>query len=99
MPREPRSQQLVARRRWRLLFLADRAGDLREIARLAEVLVDAGEADVGDVVDRLEAVHHRFADSGRRDLVAAGFELALDRGDEPVDAVGRDVALAAGDGD
>src|SRR3954469_25380514 len=41
---------------------ADRAGDLGEVARLAEVFVDGGEADVGDVVDGLEAVHYCLAD-------------------------------------
>ena len=74
-------------------------GNFREIAGLAEVLVDGCEADVGDMIERPEAVHHRLADFVRLDLVAAGFELALDRADQPVDALGRDVALAAGDGD
>ena len=46
-------------------FLLDPLGDLGEIAGLAEVLVDAGEADVGDVVERLQAVHHRLADPRR----------------------------------
>jgi hypothetical protein len=46
---------------------------------LAEVFVNAGEADVGDVVEGLEAVHHRFTDLACLDLVAARFELALDR--------------------
>src|SRR3954469_11915156 len=79
--------------------IADRAGNLREIAGLAEVLVDRGEANVGDVVEGLEPVHHRLADLACPDLVAAGFELALDRRDEAVQPLGRDVPLAAGDGD
>src|SRR4051812_25103072 len=79
-----------------LIPIADRAGDLREIARLAEVLINRSEADVGDVVDRFQTVHHRFADLAGRDFVAAGFELALDRADQPVDTLGGDVALAAG---
>ena len=33
-----------------LAAIADRAGDLCKIARLAEVLVDAREANVGDMV-------------------------------------------------
>src|SRR4051812_11049546 len=77
--------------------IADRAGNFREIARLAEVLVDAGEANVGDVIERLEAIHHGLADLACIDLIPAGFELALDRGDEPVEALGRNIALAAGD--
>src|SRR5256885_5093138 len=79
--------------------IADRAGDLREVTRLAEVFVDGGEADVGDMVERLEAVHHRLADLACLHFVAAGFELALDRGDQAVDPLGRNIALAAGNGD
>src|SRR4051812_14640909 len=79
--------------------IADRAGDLREVARLAEVFVDRREADVGDGVERIEAVHPRLADLARLHFVAAGFELTLDRGNEPVDPLGRDIPLAAGDGD
>src|SRR3954452_10452784 len=51
-----------------LAAIADRAGNLREIAGLAEVLIDRGEADVGDVIDRLQTIHHRLADLARRDL-------------------------------
>src|SRR4051812_50222819 len=38
-----------------LAVIADRAGGLREVAGLAEGFVDRGEADVGDMVDGLEA--------------------------------------------
>ena len=47
-------------------FLLDPLGDFGEVAGLAEVLVDAGEADVGDMVEGLEAGHHRLADLHRR---------------------------------
>src|SRR5437868_3899581 len=59
--------------------ITDRAGDLGEIAGLAEVLVDAGETDVGDVIEGLQTIHHRFADFAGLDLVAASLELPLNR--------------------
>src|SRR6476646_15443 len=46
------------------------------------------------MVEGLEAVHHRFADLSRFDLVALGLEAALNAADEPFDLLGRDVALA-----
>src|SRR5439155_6775974 len=78
-----------------LLLLADRSCNFRKIAGFAEVLIDAGEADVGDVIDRLETVHHRLADLCRRDFVAAGLQLALDRVDQAADPLRADVALPA----
>src|SRR4051794_5537022 len=48
--------------------IADGAGDLGEVAGLAEVLVNTGETNVRDVVERLEPVHHRFADLARLGL-------------------------------
>src|SRR6187551_3536774 len=82
-----------------LAAIADRAGDLCKIARLAEVLVDAREANVGDMVDGLEAVHDRFPDLARRDLIPSSFQLSLDRRDQAVDALRGNVAFAAGNGD
>src|SRR5512133_3703385 len=78
----------------RCRFLLHPFGDLREIARVAEVLVDAGEANVGDVIERTEAGHDRLADSGRRNLVPLGFKPALDAADQPIDLVRIDIALA-----
>src|SRR5688572_19042555 len=76
------------------------AREMLEIPRLAEVLVDRGEADVGDRVERLQALHHHLADPARRHLaLAAGLELALDRGCEPLDPLRRNRPLAAGDRD
>ena len=80
-------------------LVAHRFGDLGEIARLAEVLIDRGEADVGDMVERFQAMHHRLADGVGGDFVAARFQLALDAAHQPVDLGGVDVALAAGVGD
>src|SRR5205085_6056314 len=65
-----------------------------EVAGVAEVLVDAGEANVGDMVERLEAGHDRLADAGRCYLVALGLEPALHPADQPVDLVCVDIALA-----
>src|SRR6185369_13863406 len=42
-----------------------------EILRLAEVPVDRGEADEGDLVEIGERVHHRLADGVAADLVLA----------------------------
>src|SRR6476620_6382178 len=41
---------------WASAFIADRAGDLGEVAGLAEVLVDRREANVGDMVDGFQAI-------------------------------------------
>ena len=43
-------------------FLFDPLGDFGEVAGIAEILVDAGEADVGDMVERLQAGHYCLAD-------------------------------------
>ena len=82
--------------RWRRRFLLDALRDLREVARIAEVFVDAREPNVGDVVERLEANHHRLADAASLHLIAQRFHLPLDAADQPVDARRIDVTLAAG---
>src|SRR5205085_2510484 len=46
----------------------DGAGEFLEVARFAEVAVDAGEADVGDAVELAQAVHHHLADRLRCDF-------------------------------
>src|SRR3546814_1652915 len=53
-----------------LADFGDAAGEFLEIAGLAEILVDAGEADVGDRIEALEPFHHQFADAqiGRANL-------------------------------
>src|SRR3546814_20471538 len=50
-----------------LADFGDAAGEFLEIAGLAEILVDAGEADVGDRIEALEPFHHQFADALRGD--------------------------------
>ena len=76
--------------------IPDRAGDFGEIAGLAEILVDRGEADVGNRVELAETVHHQFADARGADLaLPGGLDLALHARDELVDPLLRDAALAA----
>src|SRR6185312_14313270 len=97
-----RSQQAFRRRLLRLIgigrrgrsFFFDAFGDLGEVPRFGEILVDARETNVGDVVERLEAIHHRFADLGALHLIALGFQPTLDAGDHAVDLVRGDIALA-----
>ena len=60
-------------------FFAHCLDDFREVARLAEVLINACETDVGDMVDGLEGVHHGFADLARFHFISASLELALNR--------------------
>src|SRR4051812_34634627 len=74
-----------------------RSSEFLEILRFPEVLVNARKSDVGDRIERLEAVHHHLADRGRVDLAfAAGLDLALDRRNQFVDPLGSDRAFAAG---
>src|SRR5581483_3229364 len=48
-----------------------------EVLGLAEILVDRGEAHIGDVVDVAQLLHHRLADRLGRDLVLAeAFQFA-----------------------
>src|SRR4051812_9117288 len=75
-------------------FFFHSLGDLCEVAWIAKVFVDAREADVGDMVERLETRHHRLADRSRRDFVAAGFELALNPAYKLLDLGQRDLPLA-----
>ena len=69
-----------------------------EIADLAEIAIDRGEAHIGDLVERLQALHHQFADLRALDLALAGaLELAHDAIDHALDALRIDRALAQGD--
>ena len=74
------------------------ADDRLEIARLAEIAVDRGEAHIGDVVEGLQPLHHQFADPLARDVaLALALELAHDAVDHALDPLGLDRALAQGD--
>src|SRR5690349_9345444 len=58
---------------------AELADEGLEVLGLAEIAVDRGEADIGDLVQGGERIHHRFADMGGRDLgLARAFEAPDD---------------------
>ena len=68
---------------------------LAEIAGLAKIAVDRGEADVGHVIQRLQPLHDELADAlGGNLRVAGAFELTHDAVDHALDALGLDRALA-----
>src|SRR5262249_8876802 len=59
-----------------------------EILGLAEIAIDRGEADIGDVVELAQMLHHDLADRLRRNLgLAATLELAHDGRDDLLDAL------------
>src|SRR3977135_4138360 len=68
-----------------------------EVLRFAEVLVYGGEADIGDLVQRGERLHHQFANHAGLNLVLAqAFKTTHDAGDHAFDALGLDGALSQG---
>src|SRR5258706_7771605 len=73
-------------RRSNLVLVAFQLTDQRvEVAGLAEVLVDRGEADVSDLVQAGQRLHHQLADHIRRYLILAhGFQAAHDAGNGAV---------------
>ena len=74
------------------------ADEVLEILGLAEIAIDRGEADIGDVVEALQPLHHQLADLLGRDLALAGaLELAHDAVDHALDPLGLDRALAQRD--
>src|SRR6185437_5368449 len=76
----------------------DAADELAEILGLAEIAVDRGEADIGDLVEAGERLHDEPADHLARDLALAGaFELPDQRVDDPLDALPLDRPLAQRD--
>src|SRR5438105_1113177 len=73
---------------------------LAEILGFAEVAVDRGKTDVGDLVEDRQRLHDLFADLLAADLgVARAFELAHQRIDHALDPLGLDRPLAQGDVD
>src|SRR6185312_12441394 len=78
--------------------IADTADELAEILGFAEIAVDRSEAHIGDLVERGQRLHHQLADQIARNVRLAGaFELADDRVDDALDALGLDRALAQRD--
>src|SRR5437762_2497866 len=82
----------------RLLLAAQLAEHLLEVLGLAEIAVDRGEADIGDVVERLQRFHDEAADLARGDLgFPRALELAHDAGHRALDPLGVDIAFARRD--
>src|SRR5882757_412270 len=78
------------------------AGELAEhrlkILRLAKIAVHRGKADIGDVVELAQMLHHDLADGLRGNLrLAAAFELAHDGRDHLLDPLRIDRPLAQRD--
>src|SRR5436190_3112958 len=78
------------------------AGELAEhglkVLGLAEVAVDRCEADIGDVVELAQMLHHDLADRLRGDFaLAAAFQLPHDGGNHLLHPLWLDRALAQGD--
>jgi len=70
------------------------------VRRLAEISVDGGEADIGNLVERRQRFHHQFANLVARNVAPARtFELAHDRVDGALGAVSLEIPLAQGDVD
>src|SRR5262249_26158645 len=68
------------------------------ILRLAEIAIDRREADIGDVVELAQMLHHHLADGLRRDVAFAEvFQLAHDLGHELLDAIRIDIPFAKRD--
>src|SRR5689334_9055165 len=91
-----------------LVFVADGVAlmraqgleELLEVARLAEILVHRGEADIGDRIEARERLHHELADLARRDFaLARALEAPRDRIDDALDALLADRPLPDGDHD
>ncbi len=83
-----------------LSALFERAQEVLEVPRLAEVAVDAGEADVSDGVHLLQRLHHQLADILARHLALTGrFKLADEAIHDALDPLVLDRALAQGDAD
>src|SRR5271165_6183701 len=84
----------------RLVGFAQRADEILEILRLAEVAVDAGEADIGHRIQLLQRVHHQLADLLGGDVaLARGLELAHHAVNDPLDPFLLDRPLAQRDTD
>src|SRR6185295_2919282 len=81
-PRSPRScGASTVRSRARVAAFEDRLELVQELRDVLELAVDAGEADVGDLVEVLELLHHQVADDRARHLavvllVAADLDAA-----------------------
>src|ERR1043165_681860 len=94
----PDSRLLFARRRARPRARAhQRLQLLHELSHVLELQIDGGEADVGDLVEFLQAAHDHLADLRRRALALRRLlHVLLDGVDDAVELRGRDGPLLAG---
>src|SRR3546814_796233 len=80
--------------------LLHRRGEILEVPRIGEVLVHAGEADIGDAVQAFQPFHHHLSDRPRRNLsVARRLQLPLDARNQLLQPAGIDWPLPARDPD
>src|SRR5262249_61801960 len=95
--REPALASLP-RRRARLSIFRQFVEQTFEILGLAEIAIDRGEADIGNVVERAQRLHHHLAHGLGGDLAfTLAFKLAYDFRDCLINALGLDWTLAQRD--
>src|SRR5579862_6706201 len=88
-------QYVQNRTRYLVLIAFQLANQRFEIPRLAEIAIDRGEANVSDLVQTGQRLHHQFADHVGGNLIFAhGFQAAHDARDHPVHPLALDRALA-----
>src|SRR5579863_437906 len=97
--RRPRSGRLEGRTRARprsrfdagalsIAIGGDAPDKLAEILGLAEIAIDRGEADIGDLIEARQRLHHQFADHVAGDFrLARAFELTHQGIDHALDAL------------
>ena len=70
---------------------------IQEGVDILELAIDGRKADVGDIVELFESLHHDLTDHLCGNLLLLlGKDLRLDRVDEILDLLGRDRSLVAG---
>jgi hypothetical protein len=80
-----------------LFFAEHRLEFVDEVGDVFEVAVDAGEADVSDLVDQSQVPHYDLTDTSAFDFsIELGQDFGFDRGDNALDAFSGDRAFPAG---
>src|SRR6516162_1727681 len=78
----------------------DPADEIPEILRLAEVPVDRGETDIGNLIEARQRLHDEASDHVTRDIdLARTLQLPHQRVDDALDSLGLERPLAQGDVD
>src|SRR5262249_42788104 len=79
---------------------SDPSDEIPEILGLAEITVDRGEADIGDLIEARQCLHDEAPDHIARDIgLARALQLAHQRIDDPFYPLGLERALSQGDVD